>query len=1399
MIVNQLHRRRLFTGCLLFIACLLLTWIHRISPPLQAQTDDPIMQRLSHAPDGTPGNAYSQNAVISADGSTVAFVSAASNLVISDTNQVADVFVRDMAGGVISRVSIASNGAEGNAVSGNLTAPALSADGRYVAFSSLASNLVDGDTNFQFDVFVHDRQTGQTVRVSVGPDGSQGDWGSSRPAISGDGRYVAFTTRSAFSATDTNGFSDVYVHDRDVDGDGVFDEPGAIATIRVSVTSNGGQANSYVEDNRIDISADGRHVAFVSFASNLVSGDTNGIKDIFVHDRDTDTDGVFDEVGAVRTVRVSAGADGAEANGVSYDPSFSGDGRYVAFWSVASNLVPGDTVQCAGSTCQDVFVFDRDAGGDGVFDEADDVAIVMASTSTSGQPGDLPSYSPRMAANGRYVTFYSLARNLLGADTVWLNIFVKDLETGAVIHASISENGEQANGNSGLPDISADGNLVVFESNAANLIAGAPSTQSNIYLFNRQGDLPTPTPTVTPTNTPTATSTPTSIPVATPTAQPGAPAWQSTLLDVRGFVGQNADIVLDAAGRPHIAYNSDNIGRGELRYAWWDGFVWHSEVVDTAPGTGEYPSIALTTNGRPRISYFHRDTTALKYAARGDDGTWQTYTVDGSGAGNDRGRFSALTLDPTSGLADIIYYDATAGRLLHVRGAPGLWTYYVVDESSDVGANASLARGPNGVLSAVYYDRSNRWTRYAQWDPSTRTWAAIDFDVSGETGHRTALAYDSRGRLHVAYLSTFDNQVYSLRYALRSGQEWAFQNVASNVTVEDFDLTVDALDQPVIGFRQGSVNVARRNEGGWRLEVVDVTVLSGASLAIAYDTINDRAHLVYQEGRYDDLAYAVWAPAWQERVVGVGDDPSLVVRNGRPQIVYHKDDAPSSLAHASGNPGPSWGESLIRAGAGASSNPAVLDAGGVLHTAFYQSTTRTIFYAMLVNGAWNFEAAATLPEGAIFQPNLRLVFSGGEPRVIYTFYTGEVLLNIAYRSNGVWQTSTHPSPRALGTEPNFDALALDSGALAISYWDAGDSDLRLVTWSNDAWVDTLIEAGLDGAEVGELNAIARGYDVVDGETVFEVLAVAYYDRSNQSIRYAYNRPGIGWQTTQLVPNVGLVSGLDLAVAGDTHALPYIVFTTQDFVNTNGDLRLAFSDDNLQTVTLETIAEDAALYGARPSLVHDNQARIVYRNVDGEIVYTFPTARRAVPAPVHNDGLTGAGRVYGAGLDLVVCLYFFVLPRSARTTLVDALATTVLPDGQVMGQMTERFRQSIQGQRYVGLAAQHAQEMADIARGDPSLLWDGHRVMQNFMPGLEAWVSGQGDEVIVTQQMADDALDIWQRIAAQGGPELSAAINAELAATNNLQDFVGDSFDQWAAEIGVESGAQETIFLPRVQR
>ena len=141
----------------------------------------------------------------------------------------------------------------------------ISADGRYVAFISDASNLVPGDTNGVTDIFVYDRQTGTIERVSVAADGTQGNGGSCQPSISADGRYVAFSSyASNLVPGDTNGISDVFVYDRQTD------------TIeRVSVAADGTQGNSY-SWQPASISADGRYVAFSSFASNLVPGDTNG-------------------------------------------------------------------------------------------------------------------------------------------------------------------------------------------------------------------------------------------------------------------------------------------------------------------------------------------------------------------------------------------------------------------------------------------------------------------------------------------------------------------------------------------------------------------------------------------------------------------------------------------------------------------------------------------------------------------------------------------------------------------------------------------------------------------------------------------------------------------------------------------------------------------------------------------------------------------------------------------------------------------------------------------------------------------------------------------------------------------------------------------------------------------
>ena len=287
-------------------------------------------ERVSVASNGTQGNGYSGWPSISTDGRYVAFVSVASNLVGGDTNNSMDIFVHDRQTGQTERVSVASNGTQGNDTS---TWPSISADGHYVAFDSVASNLVSGDTHGHWDVFVHDRQTGQTERVSVASNGTQGNGYSTSPSISTDGRYVAFESEASnLVSGDTNNSMDVFVHDRQTG-----------QTERVSVASNGTQGNDH--SGWPSISTDGYYVAFYSSANNLVSGDTNSIADLFIHDRITS-----------QTTLVSVASDGTQGNDWSDLPSRPPDGCSVEFTSWASNLVTGDTNEVADVFARDCLI-----------------------------------------------------------------------------------------------------------------------------------------------------------------------------------------------------------------------------------------------------------------------------------------------------------------------------------------------------------------------------------------------------------------------------------------------------------------------------------------------------------------------------------------------------------------------------------------------------------------------------------------------------------------------------------------------------------------------------------------------------------------------------------------------------------------------------------------------------------------------------------------------------------------------------------------------------------------------------------------------------------------------------------------------------------------------------------
>jgi Tol biopolymer transport system component len=400
--------------------------------------------RVSVASDGGQADDASYDVSVSGDGRYVAFESWATNLVPGDTNDRADVFVHDLVTRQTTRVSLASDGTEGNHWSSN---PSISADGRYVAFYSYASNLVSGDTNGKADIFVRDRETHQTTRVSVDSHGLQANDNSWNVSISADGRYVAFLSyASNLVPGDTNSCSiytggrcpDVFVHDR-----------GTQQTTRVSVASDGTQSNN--ESGQPSIAADGRYVAFYSSGSNLVPGDSNGRGDVFVHDRQTGG-----------TVRVSVASDGTEGNGWSLWPAISAGGRYVAFESGASNLVAGDT-----NGSYDIFVHDRQTG------ETTRVSVASDGTQGNDDSGNDGELTHSISADGRYVAFQSRASNLVDGDNNGReDVFIHDRQTSRTTLVSVAMGGGVGNDRSILSSISADGRHVAFTSVASDLVPG---------------------------------------------------------------------------------------------------------------------------------------------------------------------------------------------------------------------------------------------------------------------------------------------------------------------------------------------------------------------------------------------------------------------------------------------------------------------------------------------------------------------------------------------------------------------------------------------------------------------------------------------------------------------------------------------------------------------------------------------------------------------------------------------------------------------------------------------------------------------------------------------------------------------------------------------------------------
>ncbi len=408
--------------------------------------------RVSTGPTNFQGNFHSFWGMPSGDGRYVAFQSTASNLVLSDPNgHLPDVFVKDrQTFGVV----MASTDSGGGAANGGSIAPSLSADARFVAFESDASNLVAGDSNGVRDVFVKDLQLGTIVRASVDSSGVEGNARSELAAISPDGTWVAFESDATnLVAGDTNGARDVFLH-----------ELATGVTLRVSVATGGAQANG--ASGYASVSTNGLTVVFQSDATNLVAVDANGATDVFRYERAT---------GA--TTRASVGAGGLEANGASTVPSISANGRVVVFGSTATNLVAGDV-----NGVEDVFARDLIALRTQL------VSLGLAGAAANGPSST--STNAQVSADGRWVAFDSSASNLIASDTNNASDgFVRDLATSAIERVDVSTAGAQAATGAASPSISADGRYVAFESGSSTLVTGDNNNYWDVFLRDR-GPLP---------------------------------------------------------------------------------------------------------------------------------------------------------------------------------------------------------------------------------------------------------------------------------------------------------------------------------------------------------------------------------------------------------------------------------------------------------------------------------------------------------------------------------------------------------------------------------------------------------------------------------------------------------------------------------------------------------------------------------------------------------------------------------------------------------------------------------------------------------------------------------------------------------------------------------------------
>lgn len=1271
----------------------------------------------------------------------------------------------------------------------------ISADGSSVVFASSATNLVGNDSNSTSDVFALDVQTRTVTLLSTNRFSNPAAGPSNRPVVNADGQHVLFLSRADNLDLDSGivrDFADLMALDRDSDTNGVLDEAGTLAPRRLLPV--GAPRDGLVPFFSFDLSDSGRYVVFVSSLTGITATAPGADYNAYFHDRDTDEDNVFDEPGAVLTQLLTAPSGLPFTENVS-SVQISSDGFRVVLRTRTPELTP----ECTDTDCG-VFVLEFPAV-QGVPDPTN--ASVLAA---------LPGVSGTLSNDGTHLTYRTRADD---------DLRLRQLPAVSDESICLSETGRGGNRGCSVGIPSDDGNFVFFSSRSSNLVRRDANAENDVFLYAADG-IPVPSPPLRACedeldndgdgdidladdgcfgpedDDESVGQASLSGPVEDHTPGPGA----FLTLDERGLAGRFPQLASGNGGLRQVVFQTDEfLGTSnptpQIRLVSFDRFQRERIVLDR----GYSPQVVMDSSNRWHVTHFD-ESGSLLY--RRQDNPTPEALPDLLNPPINAGQPvpSLLTLDDQDQpLVLALREESDQLRLWRPGSSP-------VDISiPDTVSRIAFTQGAFGELLVVYNSRLND-----MFQPINDL-ISIVLDSNGNllSERRLALTDNVSGPISLS------SDIYGLPHVVFRTADGAL------IYVTDRSGVLESISAP-LGDRVTAARVVFESDGFTpRILVSSQTEEpTWRAFAVAGDELNPVTPPPIQ-GKVGEFAIDNPTPQTLEYVYLEPTSGNLV--HGDP------DAAPWLRAPFTLDPNSSVRDLIAAPNRGAGGLNTVLG----FTSAFAGGAGELVVYRRSVAAsAWTREsvAPAAPQDAAAFNDNgtalvhfenltgqLRFVdLANGTPSETIVTFTdfssfAEVdlfeiggakqpvvvgLLRggdgndqiVGYRREGPSQWTALPLTSPITAINRIAADTVKGQASSPFVWVAYSSnvqgELRLARLApqTGVWTDAFVDDGDSPAVIGNFLSLMMTQELNPSDVPTRNIPTLAYDiNSRTGLRYAFRSgtwrfwdPAIdlapGQQLQELTHDLLNDSRIDpvLAVASSTGNVDLL---SQDGDALNDDVRFT---RQVVATDFENRSNLALLLNGRTYIAYDNAAGGAVAS--GAAAGGLATIAEPISYDEDDDELTTAQLIAG------MCLAFFEAVNSAQKGMPQM---SPVDDETVLGGWAQIFQRTSEGQRYIDFYRRSFPKIARLVAEDRGMRQDAIATLQNFMPGIQAMTEGRGDDVILDATMLSNALDIWQRLSDRDSGPLSAFIESELARWNNLDDFVGLTFDEWGQQIGLQVG------------